>query len=52
VTRYYLGIRVWAEQRVGTPSGWIWAQWPDGRWFLHWAEQLQETPWEAVSTRA
>lgn len=40
--RYYLGIRVWVAE---IPVGWCWALWPDGRWFLHWADQLETTPW-------
>ena len=43
MTRYYLGIAVWAEPTDA--EGWAWATWPDGRRFKHWAAQLLLTPW-------
>lgn len=50
MTRYYLGIAVEPlddapEGWPPAPEGWKWARWPDGREFLHWAEQLREEPW-------
>lgn len=45
LTRYYLGTEVSALRQAESPPGWVWAMWPDGRWFLHWAEQLLERPW-------
>ena len=45
MTRYYLGSPVIPLRQATAPVGWVWAMWPDGRWFLHWADQLTETPW-------
>jgi hypothetical protein len=42
VRRFYLGVPVDITRSAGT--GWVWATWPDGREFKHWAEQLTETP--------
>lgn len=44
MTRYYLGIPVEAEPHP-EPGTWVWATWPDGKEFRHWADQLEETPW-------
>ena len=54
-TRYYLGIPVMIEAGDEVQvryeggfeviDGWVWATWPDGRRFKHWAEQLREEPW-------
>lgn len=41
--RFYLGIEVIPDERI--EGGWVWAIWPDGRRFQHWAEQLKATPW-------
>lgn len=41
--RHYLGIRVVLDSRV--EEGWVWAVWPDGRRFKHWAAQLTLEPW-------
>jgi hypothetical protein len=45
MTRYYLGIAVRVDPDTEAADGWMWATWPDGRRFLHWAEQLREEPW-------
>jgi hypothetical protein len=53
MTRYYLGIAVRPQEHIAflpfvvprTPAGWIWAEWPDGRWFKFWDAQLKQTPW-------
>lgn len=44
MTRYYLGIPVECEPHP-EPGSWVLATWPDGREFLHWSDQLLETPW-------
>lgn len=44
---YYLGIPVEPVMPLDgrrCPEGWVWARWPDGREFLHWAEQLRPEP--------
>lgn len=41
--RYYLGVKVIASHVE--PDGWCWAEWPDGRRFRHWHDQLEVTPW-------
>jgi hypothetical protein len=49
IVRYYLGVRVEAEVPIGQnwfpTQGWVWAVWPDGRRFKHWAGQLLATSW-------
>lgn len=41
---YYLGIPVEVE-RLSEDPGWVWAWWPNGRCYKHWAGQLKATPW-------
>jgi hypothetical protein len=55
VIRFYLDIPVVCldlvasgEETEPPAEGWIWAQWPDGRRFQHWADQLTATPWEGT----
>jgi hypothetical protein len=46
MTRYYLGIKVDViPPTTSLEPGWVWAWWPDGRCFKHWADQLETTPW-------
>lgn len=46
MTRYYLGIPVEPLVRhTARGRNWVYARWPDGRIFLHWADQLEKTPW-------
>lgn len=42
---FYLGVRVFPLRQATAPTGWCWAMWPDGRWFLFWADQLLPAPW-------
>jgi hypothetical protein len=43
--RYYLGVQVRIVFVRTTEPGWVWAVWPDGRRFKHWAAQLHDRPW-------
>ena len=50
--RYYLGVRVRTlDCSTCLPEGWVWAQWPDKRWWKHWADQLTEHPWGITDER-
>lgn len=46
MTRYYLGVKVTTCSVAR--NGWQWAEWPDGRKFKFWADQLKKTPWEGT----
>lgn len=45
MTGYYLGVAVTVDPGEPVVDGWVWATWPDGRRFKHWAEQIKTVPW-------